>query len=183
MISFVILLILSSSATSQWTKPTNQYPNQPAQAFSPSAGNTWPGNAGTTSPQYSSLSPAPGAPAYQTYKTQGSNTGSYTTGEPYQSITTSTASSETTETPYSTTSSETTDKPYSTTTESFQEGATTEDPKKIVEATLVESGPNERETNSGNQADIPGSESKTAFPGKYLRLVRFSLFLIGLHLK
>ena len=170
MISFVILLILSSSATSQWTQPTNQYPDQPTQAFSPSAGNTSPGDAGTTSPQYSSLSTAPGAPADQTYKTQGSNTGSYTTGEPYQSITTSTTSSETTEKPYSTTSSETTDKPYSTTTERSQEEATTEEPKKIVEATLVESGPNERGTNSGNQADIPASESKTAFPGKYLRL-------------
>ena len=182
MISFVILLILSSSATSQWTQPTNQYPDQPTQAFSPSAGNTSPGDAGTTSPQYSSLSTAPGAPAEQTYKTQESNTGSYTTGEPYQSITTSTTSSETTEKPYSTTSSETTDKPYSTTssettekpysktTERSQEEATTEEPKKIVEATLVESGPNERGTNSGNQADIPASESKTAFPGKYLRL-------------
>ena len=170
MISFVILLILSSSATSQWTQPTNQYPDQPTQAFSPSAGNTSPGDAGTTSPQYSSLSTAPGAPADQTYKTQGSNTGSYTTGEPYQSITTSTTSSETTEKPYSTTSSETTEKPYSKTTERSQEEATTEEPKKIVEATLVESGPNERGTNSGNQADIPASESKTAFPGKYLRL-------------
>ena len=170
MISFVILLILSSSATSQWTQPTNQYPDQPTQAFSPSAGNTSPGDAGTTSPQYSSLSTAPGAPADQTYKTQGSNTGSYTTGEPHQSITTSTTSSETTEKPYSTTSSETTEKPYSKTTERSQEEATTEEPKKIVEATLVESGPNERGTNSGNQADIPASESKTAFPGKYLRL-------------
>ena len=179
-LAFYYLLILHFPAAAQWTQPTNQYLNQPVTSSSSSNNAGYPVswtantiNNDVTTPHYagSSWSTSNSVPQTTTTQTYQETSPGTSTAEETYPMTSEKTYTETTKGPYTdTTTSSTTENPQWPTEDTMvsanSENRLDEKPEKIVEANLVESSPIKNDTASQTQADVPGSESKTALPGR-----------------